>query len=166
MAQWNQIFTDGLYIPLPLPYSTCPPGKRNYARPRVDLRPLGGVCMTVPLPLTASLVPMPSARAIGVDLKGKCHSLSWPPTWHGICEGLWFFSGALQSSNGLTWCHLGSLFGWRGFFDLVSLQCEKVWQTPTKSVLVWSLQLILSQWRNGRKIMCQSVLLHVQLCVS
>lgn len=26
--------------------------------------------------------------------------------------GIWIFSGALQSSNGLAWCHLACLFGW------------------------------------------------------
>lgn len=110
MAQWNQVLTDVLYILLALPYSTCPPGKRLdldcHLSPRV--LPLEVFVWLLPC---ASLVPMPSARAIGVDLKGKLHSLSWPPTWHGVCEGLWVFSGAVQSSDGLTWYHLGSLVG-------------------------------------------------------
>lgn len=164
MAQWNQALTDMLCIALPLPYSSSPPDKRSHPSPRV------GFCLWRCL-FGSSTAPhcLTGTRALGQ--RHQCWSerkMPLPelaPVWRGICDGLRVFSGALQSSNGLTWCHLGSLVGWWGFFDLVSLQHEKVWLTPIKvswcDPCSWS---FLSE-RNGRKIMCQSVLLHVQLCV-
>lgn len=78
-----------LYITLPLPYSACPQVKEAIQVKEWGFAS-GGVCLTAPLPLTASLAPMPSARAISVDLKRKHCSLSWFLCGMGFVRGYEF----------------------------------------------------------------------------
>lgn len=80
--------------------------------------------------------------------------------------GLWGAMSFLWSCAVKWWPNLMSfgLFGWRGCFDLVSSQSEKVWQTPTKSVLVWSLQLILFQEMAGKSYASQCYCMCSYVC--